>query len=363
MDRIFGQPHAIDVLQTAMRNDRLHHAYVFHGPTGVGKFTTAHAFARTLLCHEAQPDLAGFINACGSCRSCSVFDAGTHPDMHVVTKELAKYSDDATVRNRKLMTIPVDVLETALIAPVSLAPRLGARKVFVVDEAELMSDIGQNKLLKTLEEPPAGTFIILVTSNEDRLLATVRSRCQRIAFAPLPDSDVNRWLDERDDELSADHRAWLIRFADGSVGQVQLAIEYDLYAWAGQVIPAIEQMGHGVYPDELGRQIGAMLNDFAETWVKRHDNASKDAANKLAAALMWRLIAQEARKRMFDRAAQCDPADPMETERRMWPYLGIIDALKQAEYEMHANVNMTLVSDHLVSMIYRALRGREVMTG
>jgi DNA polymerase-3 subunit delta' len=285
--------------------------------------------------------------------------------MHVVTKELARYSDNSTVRNQKLMNIPVDVLENALIAPVSLSPRLGPRKVFIVDEAELMKDDGQNKLLKTLEEPPAGTFIILVTSNEDRLLPTVRSRCQRIAFAPLTDEQVNRWLDGRGYELSAEQRTWLIRFAAGSVGQAQLAIEYDLFAWARQVIPAIEQMGRGEYPDALGGQIGNMLNDFAEDWVKRQAklgvNASKDAANKLAAALMWRLIAQEARVRMFDRAEQCDPADPLQTERRLTPYLGVIDALRQAELEMRSNVNMTLVCDHLVSMIYRALRGQPVM--
>jgi len=362
MDRIFGQSHAVGVLQTAMRCGRLHHAYVFHGPVGVGKFTTARAFAKTLLCHDAQPDLAGAINACGACRSCTVFDADTHPDMHIVTKELARYSDDSKIRAQKLANIPVDVLRTALIEPVYRAPRLGKRKVFIVDEAELIDVIGQNLLLKALEEPPAGTFIILVTSSEDRLIATVRSRCQRIAFAPLTDEQVNRWLDGREDELSTEQRTWLIRFAAGSVGQAQLAIEYDLFAWARQVIPAIEQMGRGDYPDELGGQMSKMLNEFAETWVKRHVNASKDAANKLAAALMWRLIAQEARTRMFDRAEQCDPADPELTQRKMSPYLGVIDALKQAEFEMRSNVNMTLVSDHLVSMIYRALRGQAVMT-
>src|SRR5690606_4650358 len=120
--------------------------------------------------------------------------AWPHPDLHVVTKELARYSEDRSTRERKLTQIPVDVLRTELIEPVYRAAQMGHGKVFIVDEAELLNDAGQNAMLKTLEEPPAGTTIILVTSIQDRLLPTIRSRCQRVAFVPLPDSVVSRWL-------------------------------------------------------------------------------------------------------------------------------------------------------------------------
>ncbi len=181
VDAILGQPHAIELLQSALQTDRLHHALIFHGPKGVGKFTTARALAAILLCHEVAKKAASSflppVRACGTCRSCAALRAGSHPDDHVITKELARFSSDAAVRDRKLMTIPTAVLRENLIEPVNLAPRLGSHKVFVVDEAELLDSVSQNILLKTLEEPPAGTYVILVTDAEDRLLPTIRSRC------------------------------------------------------------------------------------------------------------------------------------------------------------------------------------------
>ncbi|MEL7087151.1 MAG: hypothetical protein AAGL98_01715, partial [Planctomycetota bacterium] len=224
MDAILGQTHALDQLHAQLTSGRVHHAQIFHGPAGVGKFTTALALAKVLLCHAPERDLAGRVTACGGCVSCLTFrpapeEAGpdatpgagagaaagagagagafpgvAHPDLHVVNKELARYSDDRQVRDRKLTSIPVDVLRTALIEPAYLGAQLNHGKVFIVDEAELLNAAGQNVLLKTLEEPPTpddntgggGTTIILVTANEDRLLPTIRSRCQRIAFVPLP---------------------------------------------------------------------------------------------------------------------------------------------------------------------------------
>ncbi len=358
MDRIVGQSHAIELLQASLAGGRLHHAYVFHGPTGVGKFTTARAFAKVLLCHDAQPDLTGRIAACESCEACRLFEAGTHPDLHIVTKELARYSDDRTIRDRKLLTIPLQVLRSELIEPVNLAPRAGKRKLFIVDEAELLAPQGQNALLKTLEEPPPGTHLILVTSSEDKLLMTIRSRCQRIAFTVLDDEQVRAWLTEYvDADAPLD---WFVRYAAGSIGQAKLAIDYDLAAWGKAVDPALDNLAKGNYPTDLGATLAGLINGFAEQWVADHDNASKEAANKQAAGLMWKLIGQWAHRNIVKISERCDPADPVAAERALEPYLGVIDSLREAESEMAANVNMGLVTDHLVSMLARALRGEPV---
>jgi DNA polymerase-3 subunit delta' len=371
MDRILGQTHALDQLRAQLASGRVHHAQIFHGPVGVGKFTTAIAFARVLLCHHRERDLAGRVSACGGCPSCLTFrrdeseaDTMAHPDLHIVNKELARYSDDRQVRDRKLTSIPVDVLRTALLEPAHRAAQLNHGKVFIVDEAELLNAAGQNALLKTLEEPPTpeqggGTTVILVTANEDRLLPTIRSRCQRIGFVPLPDDVLDRHLQEHGQSLTPVERSWLVRYAQGSLGRVRLVLDYRLTEWADVVLPQLDQLERGRPAPRLGADLAERINGFAEAWVKHHDNASKEAANKLAAGLMFSLIAVHARQRIAQRAEDCDPADPESAEALLEPWLGVIEALRTAESRLLSNVNLGLVCDGLGTQI--ALRLRSVV--
>ena len=349
------------MLLVALKNERLPHAYVFHGPTGVGKFTSAVAFARLLLCHDRQTDLMGNVMACDGCESCQLIPSvgatdaleAAHPDLHVVTKELARYSDDANIRQRKLTTIPVKVLRSALLEPVYRAAQLQHNKVFIVDEAELLNPTGQNLLLKTLEEPPPGTFLILITSSEDRLLPTIRSRSHRVAFTELPDQVIADWVAENSQENTNIQR-WLVEFAAGSLGRASIAVTYGLHHWARTVLSALDGMTNGEYPAELGIQMKELIDDYAERWVKDHTNASKDAANKQAASLMWLLISQRARTRIAELAPGTD--DPSIADQTLGPWLNVIDALTDAERDLFANVNMGLVCDHVVSKIFRALK-------
>ncbi|MEX0652778.1 MAG: DNA polymerase III subunit, partial [Phycisphaeraceae bacterium] len=373
MDRIQGQPRAIDVLQAQLASGRLHHAYILHGPVGVGKFTTALAFARVLLCHEPQRDLTGRVVACDSCASCRLLTravrdareagdgsasadepaamAAAHPDLHVITKELARYSDESTVRNRKLTQIPVEVVREALIEPVYRAARMQHGKVFIVDEAELLNLAGQNALLKTLEEPPAGTTLMLVTASEDRLLPTIRSRCQRVPFVPLPNAVIADWLTKHAPDVSDQHRQWLTTFADGSLGRASLAIAYGLTEWADVVLPALADTLRGRPHGELGAQLAERVDGFAKAWVDQHANASKEAANKLAAQLMATLICTHARRRIAIAAERCTVDDPAAAEAAMEPWLGVIDAVHEAMGMLGSNVNLSLVCDHLATTI------------
>ena len=356
MEGVIGQERALQVLDAALRSGRVHHAYIFHGPAGVGKFTTALALAKVLLCQQMVVD-QGPVRACGRCPSCVRLGAagpgrppGEHPDLHVVTKELALFSGDAAVRERKLMNIPVRVLEEHLLGPVYRSTTMRHGKVFIVDEAELLDPIGQNKLLKTLEEPPEGTVIILVTSSEERLLATIRSRCQRVAFVPLGPERMAAWLDGQEPGLEASARAWLLGFADGSLGRARLALDYGLAGWAARLVPGLEEMTRGRLPAELGRQVQEMIEAFAARWVKERENASKDAANKLAAGLVWSIWMQQARGRLAAAAGGTGAA------AAAGPWLAAIDALAEAERYVAANVNLGLVCDHLVLSLFRALR-------
>lgn len=366
MQHILGQAKAIDILTAALRSGRLHHAYIFHGPAGVGKFTAAKAYAKILLCHHAKPDLMGNIAACESCEACRLVDAGTHPDLHIIVKELALTSEVAKLRSAKLRNIPVDVIREHIIggnasegkyfeSKAHRKPTKMHNKVFIIDEAELLDETGQNALLKTLEEPPSGTFFILVTSNEDRLLPTVRSRSQRVAFVPLSNDIVRQWVDEHGQDLDATARQWLVRYADGSIGRAKLAMDYNLNAWAQIVVPGLNAMTQGRWDVSLGGAVAEMIKDFAETWVKRHANASKDAANKLAVQLMWQLIAREARDKLSQIAANADPSSPFVAEQHMQPWLTTIDILEDSRRQINANVNLSMVCENMISRIGRSL--------
>ncbi|MEM1354459.1 MAG: hypothetical protein AAGH88_06195 [Planctomycetota bacterium] len=377
MDRIIGQTRAVGTLASQVAAGRVHHAQIFHGPPGIGKFTTAVEFAALLLCHDPVSDLHGNRSACGTCKSCRLLQtlrgggdaeaaeddptshlASAHPDLHVVTKELALFDDDAATRARKLTTIPVGVIREHLLGPVGLAATLGHGKVFIVDEAELLAGAGQNAMLKTLEEPPAGTHIILVTASEDRLLPTIRSRCQRVPFMPLTDEQVGAWLTRQSGGLDEKSRKWVIGFAQGSIGRAALAAKYGLVEWGTAVLAPVQQMLRSGRPAaQLGGAIAERVDGFAKAWVGDHKNASKEAANRMAAALMGSMISNYARRKLSESAAGCDPDTPGTSEMMLAPWLAVIEAVDEFERQLRANVNLTLCCEGLGARINATLMG------
>jgi DNA polymerase-3 subunit delta' len=347
-DDLIGQPRAVETLDAAVASGKVHHAWIFHGPQGVGKFTAAVAFAGLLLDPETGPDLTGRVRPDPDSRVQSLLRSGAHPDLHVIRKELARFSDDASVRNSKLTTISKDVLETRLLQPASRASNLAgglASKVFIVDEAELLdrstsNAVSQNALLKTLEEPPEGTVIILVTSNEDRLLPTIRSRSQRVAFGPLDDGSMRTWIDRREDlepaSLAGPSGEWLLAYAEGSPGRLLEALETGLASWHDTLAPALAKADRGEYDPLLAPAMHAMTDEWAKAWVARDDKRSKEAANRMALQRLFGMIAGHARTNL------ADPA-------RASVALGMIDAITRAEKLLNSNVQPALVLEGLAA--------------
>ncbi|MBD3367098.1 MAG: DNA polymerase III subunit delta' [Candidatus Eisenbacteria bacterium] len=194
LSRIRGQDQAVRLLSAATASDRMPHAYLFHGPDGVGKETTALEFARALYCDGAD------LEPCGECASCAQIAGLGHPDVHLIfptptsfkpaarAEILADYvengyrSDDY---GRKTAVISVDSVLSDVVGAASRRPYVGPWKVFVIADADRMTTEGANTLLKTLEEPPEGTVIILTSSRPTALPDTVVSRCQRVPFTRL----------------------------------------------------------------------------------------------------------------------------------------------------------------------------------
>lgn len=348
---ILGQDRAVKILGDAVRSQRVHHAWIFHGPAGVGKFTAALAFAAVILDDSATVGKDGVPTVNADSGVQRLLRAGTHPDLHIITKELARFSEDAQVRERKLLTIPKDVIDTHLLEPAALAPALPgglASKVFIVDEAELLDRSPtnaptQNAILKTLEEPPAGTVIILVTTNPDRLLTTIRSRSQQVAFVPLAEGPMRVWLDQAkktiDPPIEEDDLGFLHSFAAGSPGEFLRAHAGGLANWSRTLEPMLASADAGKYSVELGPTMAKLVDDWAAAVVDKDKQASKDAANRTGADLLFRVIAERARRQVR--------RTPTDSERS----IRVIESVREAERAVDAGVNMTFAMEWLSSRV------------
>ncbi len=203
LDRIRGQEQAISLLEAAFSSGRLAHAYLFRGPYGVGKEMAALELAKALHCE------AGGLESCGKCRACKMSDGLSHPDTHLIfpiprtikSAELAERISES-VKNgfrdedfgRKTAIISVETVLTEVVVKAGKRPYIGPWKVFIIADADRMTTEAANTLLKTLEEPPAQTVLILTSSRPSALPATVVSRCQKIPFSPLSRVDVEAVL-------------------------------------------------------------------------------------------------------------------------------------------------------------------------
>lgn len=172
---IIGEEDIKGHLQKAIRLDKVSHAYIFHGEKGCGKKMTAKTFAMALLCETGGEE------PCNVCRSCKQVLNGNHPDLKVVTHE-------------KPNSIGVDEIRAQINGDIAIKPYQSDRKIYIVPDAEKMTQQAQNAILKTLEEPPAYAVIMLLTTSTEVMLKTIMSRCVVLSFMPIPDATLRDYL-------------------------------------------------------------------------------------------------------------------------------------------------------------------------
>jgi DNA polymerase-3 subunit delta' len=178
--------HSPELLRVLAMKSTLPHALLLPGPRGIGKLAFARALSQALLCET--PAAQG--SACGTCSGCLWFDAGTHPDYRQVEPALVESETEDTV---KKTTISVEQVR-ALADFVNISSHRGGAKVIVIEPAEALNVNAANALLKSLEEPPSGTFFLLVSHRPHQLLPTIRSRCQSIALRAPDRAAAAGWL-------------------------------------------------------------------------------------------------------------------------------------------------------------------------
>ncbi len=305
LDRILGQAEPVEFLRRTLAAGRLANAYLFHGPSGVGKGTAALAFARAILCASPgtsdAPGLFGELeaprpatDACGRCASCQRAARLQHPDLKFLfpvsgeEKQLdtaisetleAWRSDPWFVFNyEKAASIRLS-LTRELLRELAYKPFESSRRVVVVRDADRMREDQCSAMLKSIEEPGASTVWVLTTARPARLPATVRSRCQRVRFAPLPESLVAGTLQEALGASPAESRM-LAALSGGSLGRAITLRDTEPLEARNQSLALLEAARRGDGASLLkaiqsvnrfgraGRETLRRLVEFQELWLR-----------------------------------------------------------------------------------------------
>lgn len=236
---IIGNNAIISHLKSAIEMDKVSHAYILDAPSGYGKMLIAKAFAKTLQCEESGT------SPCNACQSCLLFDSNNHPDFHIIEKT-------------KKRGLGVDEIRDGLNRDIYIKPYRFRKKIYIINEADSMTEQAQNALLKTIEEPPSYGVIILLAENSNRFLPTILSRCVLIKLKPIKESDVREYLIEEHGMKEKDASLYA-SFSRGNIGRaLQFSMSesfYDMRQIIADTIEIIIQQSE----EEIFAQVQKML--------------------------------------------------------------------------------------------------------
>jgi DNA polymerase-3 subunit delta' len=320
---IIGHDFQKNILKRAARDDMASHSYLYAGPDGVGKKLMALQFAKLLNCLGStnSPD-----EGC-ECSSCRKIDKGIHPDVVLI--------EFTGVKN-----IKVDQVREEIEEKLYLRPFEGRYKIVIVDEAERMNHNAQNAFLKTLEEPPRDSVIILLSSRPESLLPTLRSRCQTVVFNPLPEEIVAGLLTERGG-MSTEEAVLYAKLSGGSIGKA-LGFDKELMEWRKDLLTGLVRIRRN------------SASDISELSELLSSGASQTETERLELGfrfiLLWiRDIA------LAGMGSECltntDFTEAINNEARKWDLDDLLEMERNVErawYDIaRANANTKLVLDNL----------------
>jgi DNA polymerase-3 subunit delta' len=319
---VLGQDRVTDALARAVKGGHVPHAYLFEGPPGVGKRSTALGLAMALACQKAPG--AG----CGTCETCRRIDAGLHPDVPT-------FAPDGT-------QILIEQSK-AIVALAQSRPHEAAVRVIIIDDADCLNPSSGNSLLKTLEEPAAGNHIVLCTSAPEKLLVTIRSRAQRVRFRSLGEDALLKIAAAHG--LDAARAQVAVALADGSASRMLAAAGADDgAAWEAVALLRAAVGTPGITPAldaavalAADKEDKAALPPIVALLARLYRDALVAAAGAPELALFG------------DRAAELAGLGPVALSRAL-------GAVVQADEALVANVNPTLLLERLLIQLRREER-------
>ncbi|MCH2125334.1 MAG: hypothetical protein MK165_11100 [Pirellulaceae bacterium] len=248
-DKILGHEQIVSQFRQRLARGKLGSSFLFIGPAGIGKRTLAHELARGLLCDRGG---INSLDACDICPACQQTSAGSHPDLELISKPPDK------------SYIPIDLLigdrehrmSDGLCYRISMKPYGGLRKVAIIDDADHLNIEGANCLLKTLEEPPPRSVLILIGTSQQKQLPTIRSRCQIIRFQPLSNGHVAQLLLDKEIVNDTAKASEVSRDAKGSLATAIELLDESLLEFRQFFLSQLTEV------DQLAHTLGKEVTDF-----------------------------------------------------------------------------------------------------
>lgn len=336
--RVRGHEVQVAAFQQAVRRNRLGHAYLFTGPAGIGKRLFALELAKALLC-EGPRSPAAALQACDQCPACLQVEAGTHPDFLLAERPADKHE------------WPISLMREVL-QRFALKPARGRGKVALFDDAEDFNKETANCFLKTLEEPPPGSILILIGTSAERQLPTLVSRCQVVPFAPLPPAEVAQVL--RAQHLGESGLIeQLAHLSGGSPGLARELADPELWRFRRTLLQGL-----------LQPRIDSVA--LARQWMQFTEEAGKEsAAQRRRAMLVLRLLLDLLRAALIQSCGGeprlTDPDDRRAVDTlaaRLDPeqLVKLLERCLEANSQLERRAQLVLVLEALLDALSRLLQ-------
>jgi len=341
---LLGQGRAIVALQGAIARGAVVHAYLFAGPDGSGRATLARLFAQTLNCETPEAGVPVRLAPCGDCRSCRKIARGTHPDVQIIGLAAQEAGAGGGGRkDAKHTSLSIDTIR-ALAADMSLRPMEGRWRVMIVEDAETMREEAANAFLKTLEEPPPFTVLILVVPDPGATLPTIRSRCQVVELRPVPRDELAGALIARGGLAPAQAQA-LAALARGRAGWAIAAGERPEFlaerdAAVGAMLDLLDGPAVELYP-----AVDRLVDRFKRG---RRDEVRDDLDAWLG---LWRdlLLLRAGCEELVSNVAQVERLRPLAARFGLERLREAVDATRDASRWLDENVTPRLALETMVS--------------
>lgn len=317
---IVGHEDIIKHFKTSIEMGKVSHAYLINGEIGSGKKTLAKAFATTLQCESKESE------PCGTCQSCVQMDAGSHPDV-------------VFVKHEKANLITVDEVREQILDDICIKPYKSPYKIYIVPDAQYMNVQAQNAILKTIEEPPEYGVIILLTSNLDKMLDTVKSRCIVLNTKPIRERDMLGYL-TKELGLTEEKAYFCLDFAQGNLGKAIKLANNDEYAQIVDSVVSVLEHIQDLDVEDLAKAVSNIeefklsINDYFDLMMMWYRDA-----------LMLKVTGN------VDKILFKNQYTALKKQAGMLSYKSIeskIDAIQKAEQRLDVNANFDVTLELLL---------------